>query len=206
MATVKLEAFLPDVLIHVLECPEPVLLQALRNAVGEFCTETLIWNELTDEETVSSWPYDVSVGGDSRLVRIVEVFVDDEPVDPLPADQGGSLTWQTDQGQVEYYTTEGKDQLWLIKQPVSDVSLRLRLAYKPSPTATSVPSSLLDDWSEEISAGALARVMAIPNRPWSNPQLALFYGNVFDSGVRDAKAEVDRSFIRGARHVTALEL
>ena len=42
-------------------------------------------------------------------------------------------------------------------------------------------------------SGAVAALMAIPEKRWTNPNLALYHGGLFDSGIRAAIAEAIKS-------------
>jgi hypothetical protein len=46
----------------------------------------------------------------------------------------------------------------------------------------------------EIAHGALFRLMAMANKPWSSPSTAAYHGTEFSRGVRDAKIELNRDF------------
>lgn len=69
------------------------------------------------------------------------------------------------------------------------LSMRVDLAFVPTMDATTLPSDLVERFGETLICGAKARMMAMPEKAWSNPQLALFYQNEFTQGVTKARIE-----------------
>jgi hypothetical protein len=61
---------------------------------------------------------------------------------------------------------------------------------KPTKLAAALPSFLVDDWSEALQAGVLYRLYSQPAKPYSNPQMALFYGKQFRYEVNRAREAV----------------
>lgn len=48
-----------------------------------------------------------------------------------------------------------------------------------------------DDWLY----ATLSRMMSLPSKPWSNPQMAIYYGKLARSKANFAKQEADRGFV-----------
>lgn len=70
-----------------------------------------------------------------------------------------------------------------IDQPCS---VMFRISMKPALGATSMDRQILDDYYDSIVNGALAYLMFMPAKPWSNPDLAQIYANTFHEGISQA--------------------
>jgi len=65
-------------------------------------------------------------------------------------------------------------------------SVMFRISMKPALGATSMDRQILDDFYDEIVNGALAYLMFMPAKGWSDPQLAQVYANTFQEGIKRA--------------------
>jgi hypothetical protein len=96
--------------------------------------------------------------------------------------------FQPDPGVVDFYPRPAGTDSY-------DVFIRVALA--PTRTSTDVDERLSVSYLEDIAAGALSRLLAMPNRPWSNTEGARYYGSVFASAKVDAAIEATKSYGRG---------
>ena len=62
-----------------------------------------------------------------------------------------------------------------------------------------IPAVMLSAYAEVIAAGVKARMMAMPGKEWSNPQMAAYYQERYRKGVADARWEKCRG--QGAMEV-----
>lgn len=83
--------------------------------------------------------------------------------------------------------------------------LFLSLVFKPLPTATVFDDRLLYDWAIGVSAGAKAKLMAVPGQPWSNAPLSEYYSKLFRSEIGDAKIKVSKDFSKNSKRVQPRE-
>jgi hypothetical protein len=72
------------------------------------------------------------------------------------------------------------------KQDVDiDVNIQSIVTYRRG--QTEVDEFIFEKWHEIIQAGALAKVLMIPEASWYNPQVAQGFSVVFSRGVREAR-------------------
>lgn len=75
------------------------------------------------------------------------------------------------------------------------------VALKPSLTATTVENFIYNDFMDTISDGARAKLFAMVNQPWGNPQYATFYKARYeafrDKAARTARNGLARPVSRG---------
>lgn len=80
---------------------------------------------------------------------------------------------------------------------------KLLVILKPKSSATNAPEKLLERWSDSLSTGLKARMMLMPEKPWTNPQLGGHYKNEFERSKLQALADVRNEFSvsrRGRSH------
>lgn len=118
---------------------------------------------------------------------------------PKPTDwlDWWNRNWRTSSdGGVKYYTQPDQDHITLAAVPDQNAILTLQVSLKPKREATGIPDVVFQTYLEEIAAGAKARLMIIPGKPWSNPQTSAYYLGMFERGISAATAEADTGFTR----------
>lgn len=199
--------FLPEVLIEVPGCPEPLVEHHIRNAAIEFCNETLIWREdLTPiDSVIEQAEYTLTPPAGSRIVMPVSVEYDDKLIDPETEENlnAKSRTWRTnDPGTPSVFLIPDPLTILLHERPNSVIvgGIAVKAALKPTRNATEVADIVYDDWAEAVAAGALSRIMEIPDKPWTNPNQSIYYHRKFNGAKNNARVKVDRGHAqRGAR-------
>lgn len=198
MAT-SLTSFLPYVLPHVVGCTNMLAEQAVLSSCIEFCTQTLLVQELsTQTVTAGVVDYTVDVPASSVLVRVLGVIHEDSWLTPnsienmrsgvaLRGDVGDSTATESTP-RVYFQKTPTSEDITLYPVPVYTVAngLAVRAAFAPSRSASSVDDVLFNNWVEPIAAGAISRLMMIPGQPFSAPALAGAYRVQFDVATRKA--------------------
>jgi hypothetical protein len=206
MATVSFTEFLPEVLPHVPGCADVVAVNAIRNACIEFCTNSLYWQETRDVERYSNsdFPSFLQAPTGARVTSILSVKFNGQPLDPTTEDalDAKYLNWQATTGTApaKYYQPNS-DAFSVFPLPSVSFDLVLRVAYTPIRAGTGVDSAVYQDYLEEISAGAITRLMATPAQPYSNPTAALTYNVVFQKAISSAAIIAAKSFSRAVDRV-----
>jgi len=169
-------------LLHIPRCPEPLVLQALRNACRRFCVETEIWSEpLTTIASVADQAaYALTIPHMDVYVKRVRFLKYDTK------DLYESLwSFNVDSNVLtfEYAPVEsGKD-------------IECEVVYIPETIHTEVKDSLIQRWGYCIAEGAACELKKTPgsgNDPytWFDPNGAQVAERNFMKGVSDAKLEV----------------
>ena len=161
-----MERFVKDIRPSLPNCPSITIKRNVLSKAIEFCRQTSIWSQTEqytatgDETTVT-----LSPPAGSRVFR-AEVTRNGYPC----------LTFDLGSNQI-----------------VFDVALVLNeeIAVKeflvPTRDATALPDILYNDYFEGIKQGALSSLMLIPNKEWSNPELATVCLQDFMYYVTEAK-------------------
>lgn len=201
MAIVTLDAFVPQVVVELPECPEPVAVSEVRNAIISLCDEALVWQEDLDPLVLipGQSQYDLDTPAAARTATILDVYSNQvrkiTPVtrewlfrfDPL---------WNQRLGTVSWYYQPDPDTIQFIRVPDSDISVYIHCAFAPTRTGNQVPAYIFEQYLETIKYGAWGRLMSQPMKPWTNPKLAADYLRLFGAGVEAARVEVTKGRVR----------
>jgi hypothetical protein len=68
------------------------------------------------------------------------------------------------------------------------------LVFRPNHNSDTLPNWFFDRWAYGIAAGALASMMSMPTKPWSNPQLAAYWQRQYAGALSDAKSEITQEY------------
>lgn len=189
--------FLPRLLPHLPGCVESVASQALVDSAIDFCNTSMVLRErLPESVTVAGEAvYDPSSLPFHRVSRITKVWVDEGELSPVVAQMVGVTPSTLQKPRSFYITREGADVLInLLPVPDAEYSLQVEVVLRPSRDATQLDDGLFDIWMEPIVEGAKARLMAIPDQPFSNPAGARLAAQL--AFTLTQKARVDGSYGR----------
>jgi hypothetical protein len=161
-----MDRFLNDILPSVPSCPGPTIRRAVLSKAIEFCQQSSIWHE---EQIFTA------DGGESSI-------------ELLPPEQSRAFRVEVTRNGVSCLTFDLNDQtLDFDTVFTKDEEIHIRLFLVPVRTATSIPDQLYHEYFDALTQGALAHLMLMPNKEWTNPQLAVGYQGDFMYYITQAK-------------------
>lgn len=194
-------AFLSRVLTDTPGCPDVLALQAIVDAAVELFEYTDAWVLTSDPIRLSSLEdtYEPDAVTGARIGRIKHVWCGARELrfktssglaDALP-------DWQTARSsEPTYYTSPDGKSVRVHPMPfaVNGATITIEASYIPKDdmsgsAAPIIPDDLGIKYRDTIIAGAKARLMAVPERKWSNERLAGYYQGKFDDGKATARIE-----------------
>lgn len=190
-----LDEFLPYILPEVLGAPEPVVTGRLLLVAGDFCRRTLAWTEVQDPVALvdATKDYAIVAPTDGRAYTVRDVWCGNRRLvaKTLTEIQRDYTDWSTATGnEPSYYTaavTRGEIRVFPTPDNVTTETITMRAAYEPTLTATTLPDFLGREFMDVMASGVKSHLMLMPGVSWSNPALAEFYGQKYESGVLDAR-------------------
>jgi hypothetical protein len=195
VATIKYSDLLPEVLPHLAADPSnPMTEAALRNAVIEFCKDSWIWRHYPDaiDVTAGESTYELEPPAGADVSAVLLAKFDGETITPQSTDQIDVLypQWRTQAGTVKHFVQVDTETIILV--PLPDVTLtsglELVLALHPRRSAISFPRWITSQYMEQIAAGAIGRLMMMPDKAWSNQKTGAGYLGVFRNAIDVARA------------------
>lgn len=204
MSTVPYSDFLPDVLPYVVGVPEPVAVEAVRNACIEFCQRSNYYRYEVDEitPTVGEGRYDLSLPTDTQINQVLEVWYDGQRL-LAQSDKQLSSMYSTDWREVEgtpgFYTMLDQHELVLVPKPDTQIvdALKVIVALKPSRDSIRVFDDLWEHHYETIACGAKARLTAMPGLPAYDMRVSAEHYRTFRNRISDAIRDVNKGHTTG---------
>lgn len=196
MAT-KWESFYPYVQPYVPGCPEIVIESHLQEAAAEFCAKSEVWRFSIDADfTSKNTPdYEIDVPTDAVLENILFLYLDGLPLthvserhySPMLNADGTAV-----KGTPMYYSTLDDESIRMYPTPLGKHVFTGVGVLKPKLSATGVEDFIFETHGRSIASGAIARLAEIPNKEWTNPDLAMKNHIDFDRAICAAKGRDTR--------------
>jgi len=186
--------FFPYVQPYVPGCPEVVIESHLQEAAAEFAMRSSVWRVVIDRDfTSKSTPdYKISVPNGTVLENILHLNMDGLRLQrvtdkhySIPLDDRGKAIL----GRPMKYAVVGDDTVQFFPTPDKTYGFEGLAVVKPKLTATGVEDFIFETHGRTIAAGAISRIAGIPNKEWSNSELAMYYRGLFN---RDSDAAAGR--------------
>lgn len=189
-----------EVLPELSGVPQPLALNAIRNAAIEFCERSRVWTEdaaAMDSVATQAVYNFVSPVTDTDVIGVMQAFYNGSEIFPktsaqmaaLLSDVGttyvSAIPWKDQTGVPKYYLIERPDQFTLAPFPDESIvsAIKMKVILKPTRAATGMEQWIFDKYFMQIAAGTKARLCAMPGKPWSSPDLVSYYGSIFESGI-----------------------
>lgn len=188
----------------------------LRQVAIDFCERTCILTEeadlidvVADTATYTLVPLSEAGGTPPGLVepyKIKAAWYDGVPLDIAPIDALNSANeyWGSATATVATaYTQKQPDEIILYPNPSVSLSegLRVELIVRPLQTAAELEDWVANRYMECLAYGVKGRLMAQPNRPWTNPEYASYYLSLYTAARAKATTEANTSLTRGVLSV-----
>lgn len=218
MANVQYADMLYQVRAETPGIPAPLIAAHYVQSVREHLSRSLAWRyscpNLLDISAGIDWPTLVSgtdIPASTYVVQPVSVKWEDGTIlDFKTRDQLDSIygEWETRTASVPVYWTILSPGNWrIVPLTAADEteSLRLRVALAPSINADSASSQideyLANEFQEAWAHGALARLLKIPGKDWTDVNAAQAHQNWYEDNIRDAKSRASAEYGRPSRQV-----
>lgn len=200
---------LPYILPEVPDAPSVTVEQAIMRAANDFCWETGVWSEIQDPIAVQDDinEYDLDTPSGAQIVTVKSIWMVNRELVPVTMERLQELipNWQEAKGSDPAYYNSATDystvRIYPIPFGANGAKMTIRAIYAPDQFGTYLPKFLVDKFLDEILAGAKARLMQMPGKSWSNPQLALFNQSLFTDGVTKAKVFIAHDKVAGSVRV-----
>lgn len=196
-----LDEFLPHIMQYAPGCSIPAAHFGIRQAAIEFCERTKLWRWEDEFSILSNDCEQVTTPYGSVLHEIDKVLFNDDELERatpswLDAVEPG---WRTNSltGIPRYVTQTELNTIRLV--PGQDGHVNIYVWLKPSQDATQLPDFLSDQYREIIAGGALARLLAQKNQPYSDPTMGAGFAAQFDYKITDLLGRAAKGQQRAAR-------
>ena len=175
-----------DKFMHLVPgCPEAEAVDALRDAVIQFCEDSESWIYWVDKPS-NALTFPTDTAAQQLPLTLVDAYIGQDQLDVIDLNE----TQVPPTGRTVLYWDPERvyDSIQLVPAPTAPVTVRLLLSWKPTPWATDFPDHLWFSRAEALKAGALTRLMAVAGTAYANPANAELHGRVFTAAINAAGA------------------
>lgn len=210
MANTLYADLIDEVLPHLAADPsDPVTELAIKRAAIEFCNDSWVWRFIPDVQDLSSGvnEYDLEPPAGADVSAIIDVQLDNVPLKPRTVAWLNEHIpgWKTVPAAVKYYTQVDTAQIILAPLPDYNQSAAISMsaALQPSQLSTGFPKWIATQYLYQIADGAIARLMLMAGKPWSDPQNGAIHMMAFQNAIANAKADALSALGTAPLRVTA---
>lgn len=174
----------PHVMPWAPTCPEPLMIQYLREATIEFCRRTRSWRteeiyKLTaPEQDIQLVTCCDSIVHEIERVRYREdgASIWQQPLKPITFEEADD--WQGGEANPVYFTQRITNTLRVV--PFTTGEIKVTMFLKPDQQAQTIPDYIAEQYPQVIAAGALAKLLMLPGYDFAEPNQAMMYQAMFD--------------------------
>lgn len=189
-----------DKFMHLVPgCPEAEAVDALRDAVIQFCEDSNAWSFWTDKGS-DDLTFAVTNQATQQIpVGLFDAYLGTDQLDVIDMND---LQSPPEGRTVIYWDPERlHDSIQLVPVPAGSMTVRLLMSWMPTPWATDFPDHLWFSRAEALKAGALSRLMSGTGTSYSNPGRAQLYEQTFMAAINAAGASAGTSRRTKARRL-----
>lgn len=190
--------------------PNVVVEQYVRDAAIEACERTLAWRYEQPKIRLTQGVHDYAYEppDDAEVHAVITATVNGERITPMSLDQLHDIypKWPyggpDEQATPRYITQLDVDNFAVAPIPDSTVyDFRMIVALKPLRTATEMDKTVLDDLENVIMHGALQHLLVLPDRTWSDRELASYHSKQFAFKLSERRARANLGAGRSSMRV-----
>jgi len=201
------DAFSPYVLPYAPGCPDATIEHHVRMAAIEFCRHTNVWRadlaglagDGVATEFTMPLPTDAEV---SKLLGVAITATGYSPTDATirTADVGARMVRDGTTDTIAY--TDDLRTLTVWPAQATGKTITATVSLKPSMTAATFPDALFAHYAQDIAAGALASILAMPKKDWTDVATAGIKQAEFNAKKASTARKVERGFSSSTRRCT----
>lgn len=167
---VEYSELVQGVAIHLSQCPERVIVDALRHVVRDFCKRTKVWvyENPNIEILEGQLSYALTLPDQSAVFHVWGLNGRD-----------GSYS------QLQYVYLDSAN-LAFTKQPSTSKVFKPLLSLIPTVKSTEFPSHIHETYEEYLISGAVAYLQMQPFRDWSLPNASQIHQSKYEFGIVEA--------------------
>jgi len=180
------ETFHPLITPEVSGCPTASVDFALTHAATEFCDRTHLWREYLDPEETQEDEPEYKLIGSGVIAAVTDVAIDGCSLRHLHFNDVPPERVQ-DRGRPRGFLLVNDDTIRLFPVPDAEYLFTAQVVLKPSKTARGVEDFLYESYADILIDGALYRLRRIPDKEWTNLQLAELNRLNFERGLAKAR-------------------
>jgi hypothetical protein len=190
-----------EIALDVPGCPDFLIAKEIKKAAIQFCEESKVYSYTATGVTVvddnSLLPV---LPAETRFSHITNIKVDGKPVYPKSKNDFFSVTDDAKTGRPQYFYEEA-GVIYFYPTPNDAYGVKINAVIKPSRNATGIEAHILDDWLEAISQLAIFNLTTMPERTWTDANIAKKAMTIYQQQLSKATKQANLGKTNVARKV-----
>jgi hypothetical protein len=192
-------------------CPRPTIEQHVRDAAIEVCNKTKVWRYEQDSIRLSAgeYNYDFDTPDFTEVAAIISATMNGTPLSHITEDElhdampSWPQTAATDWATPTVISQVAVDQFVVAAVPdaTQTYDVKMFLALKPTVDATGMDSAVFDRVEQIIIHGALQHLLVLPEKPWSDRELATYHAKQYTYKTASFRADANLGATRSSLSV-----
>ena len=215
MAT-NISEFSKRVQPEVMGCPRVMVDRAVIDAAIMFCEDTLVLERAFEHDVVIA---DVDTADNNAVtVDISDYSITEKPLSIVEFRIDGGkwevshLELQNDLDDIseiaiidtKFFSFPSDTDIKFLDIEARDQRFFIKLAVCPLITMATIDDFVFRRWHSAIEAYAKYLLMKMPEKEWTNYELARFNLSIYNDGMARAKIVKDRGFVKGSQRVKSV--
>lgn len=184
-------------------CPVSIINQAVLETARDLCMRSRVWRAwLADVDAVAGQAeYALIAPAGAQIVRMESATYGGEPlmvkpVEELDADES---KWAAQTGVPHTVTFDAPELAQMVPTPAASVTgaIRFRVSLMPALDATGIADNMAGIVFEAVRLGALARLLMMDRKPWTNVSLGAMREAAYEEQVAAIRMKAARAFSNG---------
>jgi hypothetical protein len=205
-------AFLDYVLPQVPGATNEMALHEIKNTIIDFCEKSLLLQIDHDPVTAidNIMDYDFEPPSGRLVVKIIRAWYKGVPLEPVGPDEintpsiynpiSGAVVRREDPRLITQKDARSFS-VYPIPNETAANAITLRVALKPTRTSSTIDDVIFEDYAEIIGHGAISRLALSPDKPYTNPQLAVARNALYLAGLNVARDRALKGYVRVSKQV-----
>jgi hypothetical protein len=192
-------------------CPQPIILQYVRDAAIEACEKTLAWRyeQPMIRLTPGVYEYPYNNPTNTEVHAFLTAAVNGNAVDPVTLEQLYKRypDWPSldpdKRADPRFICQLDPDNFVLAPIPDNTVNydLKMIVALKPLRESEFMDKTILDDLENVIMHGALQHLLVLPGKNWTDRELATYHAKQYLSKITERRARANLGAARASMSV-----
>tara|TARA_R110000823_G_scaffold295721_1_gene415469 strand:- start:1398 stop:2048 length:651 start_codon:yes stop_codon:yes gene_type:complete len=188
-------------------CPQPVILTYIRNAAIDVCERTNAWRYKHAAVTMTAGTYEYAFVPESNaeVYSVLTANINGNELTPITLEALHQLypkypsAVTTERATPQYFFQVSPITFHVALVPVNSTDkINMFVAQRPSRASTGMNEAVMDDVEDAIMHGALQQLLTLPERTWSDTELAAYHAKQFVFKVTERRARVNIGVGRAA--------
>ena len=204
--------FVDRVSPDILGAPNKLITECIRDVIIRFCAETWVLQRgfgatVSSINTALNNAATISLTGITDLeevkpIGVISLLINDYEYQMKMLKVVNHIDTIADNTTIKYFYFDDSSSYDIIICPmtIGDI-INAVFAVTPTLDATYVDTILYDTWLEALVAGSKAKLLLMPKKSWTDPQLANLYMKEYRTGVNNARRQSRKEFTKARTSV-----